>query len=440
MTATSTTGTAGDGAPAKGATWFGHPAGLTVLATTEMWEVFSFIGMKTLLVYYMTKDLGFAQQQASLVYGLYGGCAYFTPILGGIACGRWLTRRQAVTAGGLIMALGHFLLIFPSLFFPALATVALGAGLYLPALPSQVGGLYAKDDPRKDSAYSVYYLGMNLGALLAPLVCGTLGELFGWHWGFGAAGIGMLIGVSIYSFNGRHLPPEPPRAPGPAGVGTQDRATTRSGLLLIVIIAAVVVVFRGAYEQIGNTLAIWLDGGVDRRVGGFVIPMTWFQSINPLLVITLTPLIVARWARLAKAGRETPSIGKMGRGGLMLAAGYLLLSAAAAVSGAGSTHWMWFVAFVAAMTLGELYVMPICLGLFGRLSSPSFATMAAAIWFATAFGGNLLAGLMGSAWSATSPALFFAAMAGVAFGAAILFLVLAGPVAKVQAQVAAAST
>src|SRR5690606_35994800 len=143
-------------------------------------------------------------------YGTYSGSAYLLPIVGGILCDRWLGRRRSVILGGALMALGHFLLMFEPLFFPALACVALGAGFYLPALPSQISGLYAANDPRRSSAYNVYYVGMNLGAFLAPLVCGTLGELYGWHWGFGVAGVGMLAGVTIYTAFSRHLPEDPP--------------------------------------------------------------------------------------------------------------------------------------------------------------------------------------------------------------------------------------
>lgn len=416
------------------ATWFGQPAGLSVLAATEMWEVFSFVGMKTLLVYYMTQDLQMPQQQASLVYGFYGGAAYFTPILGGLVCGRWLTRRQAVTAGGVIMALGHFMLTFPPLFFPALATVALGAGLYLPALPSQIGALFAPTDARRQSAYSVYYLGMNLGALLAPLACGTVGELLGWHYGFALAGVGMLAGVAIYAWGGRHLPPEPPLARSRVAAAPREGAT-RQGFVLIGAIALLVVLFRAAYEQIGNTLALWLESGVDRRIGAFEIPMTWFQSLNPLFVFLLTPIFVARWLRLGAVGREPAPVRKMSHGAAMLCAGYALLAGAAAAGGA-STHWGWFALFVVAMTAGELYVMPICLALFGRLAPPHWATMAAAIWFATAFGANILGGVLGSQWSSSTPPLFFLGMAALALAASLLLAILDGPTRRTEARLA----
>jgi POT family proton-dependent oligopeptide transporter len=168
-------------------TWFGQPRGLTILFLTEMWEMFSYYGMRALLVYYMTKQLLIGQEKASLIYGTYTAMAYFTPIFGGLIADRWLGKRRAVIIGGSIMAAGHFMMTFEPLFYPALATIALGNGLFLPSLPSQIDGLYRPDDPRRGWAYNVYYVGINIGSFLAPLICGTLGELCGWHWGFGAA-------------------------------------------------------------------------------------------------------------------------------------------------------------------------------------------------------------------------------------------------------------
>src|SRR5450755_5013821 len=191
-------------------TWFGQPRGLTILFLTEMWEIFSYYGMRALLVYYMTKQLMIGQEKASFIYGTYTAMAYFTPILGGVIADRWLGKRRAVIIGGSIMAAGHFMMAFEPSFYFALATIALGNGLFLPSLPSQINDLYRPDDPRRGWAYNVYYVGINIGGFLAPLICGTLGELYGWHWGFGAAGVGMLAGVVIY-LRFRHLLPKDPQ-------------------------------------------------------------------------------------------------------------------------------------------------------------------------------------------------------------------------------------
>lgn len=193
----------------RSSTWFGQPRGLTVLFLTNMWEQFSYYGMRTLLVYYMTKQLLMSQQQSSLVYGAYTACAYFTPIVGGVIADRLLGKRRAVVLGASIMAAGHFMMAFESLFYIALLTIALGNGLFLPSLPSQINDLYKAGDPRRGWAYNVYYVGINIGGFIAPLICGTLGEFYGWHYGFGAAGIGMFAGLIIYLWGQRYLPPEP---------------------------------------------------------------------------------------------------------------------------------------------------------------------------------------------------------------------------------------
>ena len=290
---------------ARKKTWFGQPRGLTILFLTEMWEIFSYFGMRALLVYYMTKQLAIAQQNASLIYGAYNAFVYFTPIVGGIISDRWLGRRNSVLLGGSIMALGHFMMAFEPLFFVALATIGIGNGLFLPALPSQISGLYSHDDPRRKTAYNYYYLGVNVGGFLAPLVCGTVGEVFGWHWGFTLAGFGMVSGLVIYVLGGSYLPPEPPRAlPAPSPVKQHAHGSGMARrFALLAGICGMVVIFRTAYEQVGNTLPLWIEH-VDRSVGASVIPMTWFQSLNPLLVL-LTPLVLLLWRRRADAGAET---------------------------------------------------------------------------------------------------------------------------------------
>ncbi len=287
---------------ARDQTWFGQPRGLTILFLTNMWELFSYYGMRTLLVYYMTKQLLFPQEKASLIYGDYVAAAYFTPILGGIVADRWLGKRRAVICGGSTMALGHFLMTFPSCFYLALATIALGNGLFLPSLPSQINDLYRADDPRRGRAYNVYYVGLNLGAFLAPFVCGTLGELYGWHYGFGAAGIGMLAGLVIYLAGQKYLPVEKGKDEPTLAAPAQKSETQRYLWPLLFGVGLAVTIFRGAYEQIGNTIPLWTDVGVDRSLGHALIPMTWFQSLNPLLVIAGTPLLLFYWR--ARAGRK----------------------------------------------------------------------------------------------------------------------------------------
>jgi len=408
-------------------TWFGQPRGLTILFLTNMWELFSYYGMRTLLVYYMTKQLLFAQEKASFIYGTYTAMAYFTPILGGVVADRWLGKRNAVILGGSIMAIGHFLMAFEPLFFIALATIALGNGLFLPSLPSQINDLYAANDPRRGRAYNVYYVGLNIGGFLAPLVCGTLGELYGWHYGFGAAGIGMFVGLLIYVAGRRYLPPEQPRrVPQHDAVQPQQRSRRVWWLLLGVGIAATI--FRGAYEQIGNTLPLWVDTGVDRAWGDSTIPMTWFQALNPLLVIAMTPLLLMAWRRRAEAGRETSPAIRMAIGSLVVAAAYVLLAILTSVAGDSRVGWGWLVAFFVVLTFGELYILPTGLGLFAKLAPPRLGATTVASWFLAVFSGSLLAGLVGTLWSTTSHPVFFLLLAALALLAAALLWRLDRPI------------
>ena len=403
------------------ATWFGQPRGLAILFFTEMWEKFSFFGMRTLLVYYMTKQLLIGQERASMIYGLYAACAYLTPIAGGYIADRWLGTRRAVIAGGAIMALGHFMMASESLFLPALATIALGNGLFLPNLPSQIHGLYDDQDPRRGPAYNLYYMGINLGAFLAPLICGTLGEVYGWHYGFASAGVGMLLGLLIYVAGRRYLPPVTLRL-SPGSVPAAQHEDEAQRIVLLVAIAVVVVVFRGAYEQVGNTFAIWADEGVDRRIAaGLVIPMTWFQSLNPMFVFLLTPLLVAHWTRAAQRGRDSTPLNRMAIGAAIVGLAYGLLALVLSAD-AGAVSWAWPVLFTFLLTAGELFILPTGLGLFGHLAPRRLAATMMALWFLGSFGGNLLAGVLGSLWGALGATSFFALMGATAGAAALLLI------------------
>ncbi len=411
-------GANGVGAP----TWFGQPRGLTVLFLTNMWEQFSYYGMRALLVYYMTKELLLGQQWSSFVYGTYTACAYFTPIVGGVIADRYLGRRRAIMIGGSIMAAGHFMMTFEPLFYPALATIALGNGLFLPSLPSQIDSLYTADDPRRNWAYNVYYVGVNVGGFLAPIICGTLGETLGWHWGFGAAGVGMVAGLCIYAWGGRYLPPEPQRRRdvAPAKRGRMDRRM----VLALLGVALAVTVFRGAYEQVGNTVALWTDRGVDRQVGGWMIPMTWFQSLNSLFVMLFTPLLLAWWRRRAMRGIVQSSARRMANGAVIVALSYVLLASLGASGPTGGVAWPWLVLFFVILTLGELFILPTGLGLFARLAPAGFGATTVAAWFLAIFTGSMTAGLIGTLWSRMSPGAYFLLLAGLALVAAALLRLL----------------
>jgi POT family proton-dependent oligopeptide transporter len=414
--------------------WFGHPRGLTILFLTQTWAEFSYFGLQATLVYYMTGQLGFSQQKSSLVYGLYGAVAFFSPFIGGLICDRWLGRKRGVIIGGLLMMAGHFLMAFEPLLFPALGLVALGNGLFIPPLAVQVGALYRDGDPRQAQAFSAYYMGINLGGFLAPLVCGTLGEFYGWHWGFAAAGIGMAVGIVTYVANPAFLPPEPPR------VGTSFRKSAQSftafelrDLRLLLAIVATVVLFRVAYEQSGNVIALWVAHQTDRSIDllghRLLIPATWFQSINMLIILVGTPLLIRYWRHGDRRGDTATLLRRMSLGCAISTLSMIVMVFAAREYQSASppvpvSAW-WVVGFFVALTLGELLIIPIGLSLIDRLSPARIAAMCMGAWYIAKFVGTLLAGVMGSLWG-TIPATTFFAIGATAVGlAGIIFLLMA---------------
>jgi POT family proton-dependent oligopeptide transporter len=378
-----------------------------------MWAEFSFFGLQALLVYYMTKQLGFTQAKSSLIYGAYGAAAFFSPFFGGLIADRWLGRTASVIIGGAMMMFGHFAMAFEALLFPALVLVALGNGLFIPPLAIQVGSLYADDDPRKAYAYSAYYMGINLGGLLAPLVCGTLGELYGWHWGFGAAGVGMAIALAIYCSSLRLLPPEPNRTLLAAEAQPDAAPVIREHVAILLLMVAMVVLFRIAYEQSGNVIALWVSDFTDRSLDLFgtrqTIPATWFQSINPLLIIIGTPILIRIWRRGKRKESTAHLLRRMAIGCVIAGAAMLTMVLAALASGpeGARVSSLWVFAYFVLLTLGELYVIPVGLTLIESLAPVRFASMTMGAWYIAKFLGSLLAGVMGAYWLRIPAAAFF---------------------------------
>jgi POT family proton-dependent oligopeptide transporter len=393
-----------------------------------MWAEFSFFGLQALLVYYMTKHLGFGQAKSSLIYGAYGAAAFFSPFFGGLIADRWLGRTKSVIIGGAMMMFGHFAMASEALLFPALALVALGNGLFIPPLAIQVGSLYADDDPRKAYAYSAYYMGINLGGLLAPLVCGTLGELYGWHWGFTAAGVGMAVGLVIYCSFLRLLPPEPNQALFAAEAQPDAAPVIREHVSILLLMVAMVVLFRIGYEQSGNVIALWVSDFTDRSLDLFgmhrTIPATWFQSINPLLIIIGTPILIRIWRRGKRKETTAHLLRRMAIGCVIAAAAMLTMVVAAVASGPEGSRVssLWVFAYFALLTLGELFVIPVGLTLIESLAPVRFASMAMGGWYIAKFLGSLLAGFMGAYWLVIRPSAFFAlGMTSTLLAAACLY-------------------
>jgi proton-dependent oligopeptide transporter, POT family len=317
--------------------------------------------------------------------------------------------------GGTIMAIGHFLMTFDTLLYVALATIALGNGLFLPSLPSQINDLYEPHDARRGRAYNIYYVGINLGGFLAPLVCGTLGEFYGWHWGFAAAGAGMFLGLIVYTAGSKYLPLA---QRSPAKPAAKQTTAPNGTFLLLIGIGVAVTVFRGAYEQVGNTVALWAQTGVERQVGAAVVPMTWFQALNPLLVFLMTPLLLARWRKRT----EPRATRKMASGAFIVALAYALLASVAGLVGPAPASWIWLVGFFVIYTWGELHILPTGLGLFAQLAPAGLAATTVAAWFLATFSGSLAAGAVGTLWSSVNHAQFFAILAVLAIAAGAMLL------------------
>jgi proton-dependent oligopeptide transporter, POT family len=433
------------GAGQRNAELFGHPRRLTSLFATEMWERFSYYGMRALLILYMVdyllkpehadKVLGLAglkralttlsgpleiQPLASQIYGLYTGFVYLTPIFGGMLADRLIGRTPTIVIGAALMVAGHFMMASEHLFLFALCLLVLGNGAFKPNIATQVGELYAPDDRRRDRAYSIFYVGINIGAFFSPLVCGALGEKVGWHYGFASAGIGMAIGLVTY-LAGLPRAPASRTRPEPAKPEPFDVARLRAALLGMMILFIPTALFWAAYEQQGNTIALWAENATDRSVNLLFwrgeIPVTWFQAFNPLMIFLFTPPLIAFWSR---PGREPSTVGKLLLGCLLLSASYLIMAGAALLSGATEASWLWLLLYFVVLTIAELNFSPIGLSLISNIAPGSSRSTVMGIWFSTSFVGNLAAGWLGALWSHFSHAEFFLLLAAVAAVAAAM--------------------
>ena len=282
----------------------------------------------------------------------------------------------------------------------------------------------APGDARRDRAFSIFYVGINLGAFLAPLVCGTLGEELGWHYGFTAAGVGMTLGLAIYLTAAPALPPDAlARRRRNEDSQPLGRDEWRA-LGALVLLALPVTFFWATYEQAGNTVTLWADGYTDRSLGlfGFTIPTTWFLAINPFLIFAFTPFVLALWKRQAGRGSEPSTVAKMAYGCLLNAAAYVILFAAAIAAGAGKADWLWLLGYFVVITVGELYLSPTGLSLVTKVAPLRCLSMMMGVWLATSFTGGFLAGYLGSLWSGMDKAWFFLMIAAIAGSAGLVIL------------------
>ncbi len=435
--------------------FFGHPAGLSTLFFTEMWERFSYYGMRAFLILYMTAPaaaggLGFADARAASIYGTYTGSAWGASILGGLVADRLLGQYRSALLGGVIIAAGHFTLAFKALpfFYTGLALIVLGTGLLKPNVSTLVGSLYAPGDTRRDAGFSIFYMGINLGAFIGPLVAGYLAQRVDWHMGFACAGIGMAFGVgAVHSrkeatrcghrsaqatSEGRaHADDIRDARPASTSAGFTAAEWKRMGAIVIFFLAAVL--FWGGYEQAGSTLNLFADRYTRLDVWGFSFPSSWFQSVPPIFVILLAPVFAWIWTRL---GPREPSVpAKFAVGLVFMSLAFLVIVPAGAMAQSGEgvrvSPW-WLIASYGISEIGELCLSPVGLSAVTRLAPVRIVGLMMGVWFLSNAFGNKLAGWAAGFFSAMPLQTLFAEVAGVLFVAGIVMFALVRPIRRMM--------
>lgn len=438
-------------------TFFGQPMALAYLSFTEAWERFSYYGMTSILVLYMSQALlmpghvegivGFASFRAGLeslfgpmttlalasqIMGLYTGLVYFTPVLGGWIADRWIGRRLAVMIGAVLMSAGHLAMAFDASFLLALLLLISGGGLLKGNISTQVGELYAETDGEgRTRAFAIFSVGINVGAVLGPLVVGLLAQLYGWHAGFGLAGALMLIGLATYIAGFRHLPADRPRREPEKSNAPMDRRQWRI-IGALAVVSAITIFQSISYFQNSNIALIWIDHHVDLDVLGFRVPVAWFISIDPLASIIGVPLLLALWRRQAARGTEPDDLGKIATGACMAAAANLVLVAACLI-GDTAINPLVPAAYNILLGLGFLYYWPTLLALVSRAAPMQVkATLMGAV-FLTLFVSNTIIGRLGSLYEQMSPAMFWSMHAGMAATGGVLAFALRRPLKRALA-------
>jgi len=438
----------------EGRDFLGHPIGLVPLFFTELWERFSYYGMRSILILYLTSTaaqggLGFDVKQASAIYGWYTMSVYLTALPGGWVADYLTGARLAVLLGGIVIALGHFSMVFhsSSFVFLGMGLIAIGTGLLKPNISVMVGKLYRPGDMRRDSGFSVFYMGINIGALLAPLAVGYLakGESFksflssigqdpakSWHWGFGAAGVGMVVGLIVYLLSTRTLAGVGDKVPRrvKTATGTERAPALTAGewkrIAAILILFVFTMFFWAAYEQKGASLNLFADKNVLTEIGGKSFPAPFLQSLTPLFVILLTPLFSILWVALKD--RQPSSPAKFTLGLLLIGTAYLLMIPAAILTAQGRVSFWWLVGLYFLEVCGELCLSPVGLSMVTKLAPARFVGLMMGAWFLATSLGNKLAGYLSGFFIANDPVRLRNLYGGIAFGllgaATLLFVLL----------------
>jgi POT family proton-dependent oligopeptide transporter len=434
-------------------TFFGEPRAIAYLAFTEAWERFSYYGMTALLVLYMTQQLllpghvgrvaGFAAFRqmlegvfgpmttlalASQIYGLYSGFVYFTPVLGGMIADRWIGRRNAVMAGAVLMSAGHFAMAFDASFLLAIALLIAGCGLLKGNISAQVGGLYPEGDSEgRTRGFAIFSMGINVGATAGPLACGLLAQIWGWHAGFGLAGVLMLLALATYLAGYRHLPEMQAQARAKA---PRTPLTGRDWRIIaaVVMVMATTIFQSVIYYQNSNIALIWIDQHVDLNFFGFHVPTAWFNSIDPFASIVCVPPLFALWRWQARRGSEPGELGKIACGVWMAAAANLIL-VVAALAGPRTPVWAPFV-YDVILGIAFLYYWPTLLALVSRASPAQVKSTMMGVVMLTLFVGNSIVGWIGALYEPLGPAGFWALQVAIGVAGGLVLLVLGRPLER----------
>ena len=418
-----------------------HPKGLYLLFATEMWERFSYYGMRALLILYLTKSyidggLGFTEESATLIYGFFTGFVYFTPLIGGWLADRYLGQRRSITIGGILMMLGQFCLAArqDTLFlYAGLLLLIIGNGFFKPNISTLVGRLYEENDTRRDAGFIIFYMGINIGAFFSPLITGYLAVRYGYTYGFLAAGIGMLIGIVIYmSLGGRMLKDIRKKMPRQTDkslseIPLTDEEKDRTWVIFVIVIFCTI--FFAGFEQAGSSMNLYTDKFINRQIGNFTIPTEWFQSLNPLMIVMLAPFFSSMWMFLSRHGKEPSIPVKMGLGMILLGVGFFILTAAAIQRGDSADETvkanLSFLIFAYFFhTVGELCLSPIGLSMITKLAPVKLASLLMGVWLMTSFFANIIGGFIASYVSSIGAMTIFAGIAAISIIFGIILIML----------------
>lgn len=403
-----------------------HPKGLYLLFFVEMWERFSFYGMRALLVLYMIQSLMFSAQKAGNIYGIYTGLVYLTPLIGGYIADRFTGQRRCITAGAVFMSLGLFLLAFgpKSLFLLSLFLMICANGFFKSNISSVLGLLYGNDNSKKDSAFTIFYMGINLGALLSPLICGTLAIKYGFECGFAAAGVGMLFGLILYkAFENKFLGNKglnPVIKEPKQNIENIDNKNTKHAALIVLMIFTIP--FWICFEQAGSSLTLFAEYQTNRSFLGHTIPTGYFQSLNPLFIIILAPIMSTLWEWLRAKDKEPTSVEKFCMALLLMSVSYVIMIFGGLYAETSLVSPLWLIIAYFVMTISELCLSPIGLSLVSKLAPEKFLSLTMGCWFLTCFIGDTIAGFWGGKYETLSSVQLFTPLAVLSFSA---FLVLA---------------